>query len=171
MRFHCGVSHPALRPCDSGTRTVFGELARDRFGCGDDALVFGRQKADERNAQERGIERLAVKGLNEDAALVVHAARADLAMDLVAERAPPVYRSFQPMALGGFDGAIEGDPRHHGRMSMALFLAAAFPDAGIRQLPMRLEVLEEHRLHVQRIVFRLDAVEASRMERVHDLAE
>jgi len=37
---------------------VFGEIARDRFGVGDDTLIVRRQKTDQRDAQERRISKI-----------------------------------------------------------------------------------------------------------------
>src|SRR6185437_9041704 len=126
---------------------------------------------DQRNAQQRRVEILAVEGLNKDAAAGIIGALANLGVYGVALSLPGLDRAAQIAALDAAHSAIERHPGHQGGMGVTARRPADFPDAGIGLRPAAFEMIEQHFLDALRIVLGLDVVQRRQIERVHDLAE
>ena len=132
---------------------MLGELVGDRQHRRPHALVVGGQEADQRDQQQRGVERVGLVVLAEDAALA-DAALEDLGLHRVRLRSPARRRArSRPRLAGEPGGAVERDPAHQLRGDVVLGLAARLPDPLVGLVPGRdrgLDLLEDDRRHVAR---------------------
>ena len=107
-----------------------------------DALVAGRQKAHQRQQQQAGIHARRAIGLDEAAALGVHALGADVVVNRVAPACANARCSRLSLGLRAA-GAVERHPGHHLGMDEMLRRAADFPDAFIRLAPDLFQMRQE----------------------------
>ena len=105
--------------------------------------IFGRQKAELRDQQQRGVEVARAVILDKGVALAVIGLVEDLRGDLGAQLLPVAAGAFKAELVDPLDRAVEGDPGHDFREREMPRLAARLPHALIGLLPDRLEVLEQ----------------------------
>src|SRR5690606_30708336 len=125
---------------------VLYEFSLDSLDRAGDARIISGKNSDLWNEKQGGIERIAAIVLDEGVAPGVEAVVADVAMDLVADRAPAIHRTFQAEILAALHRAIEGDPAHQARMGEYAGRTAHLPYAMVRLAPYLLDVLEQHLL-------------------------
>ena len=88
---------------------VLGQLVGDRQHRVADPRVVGRQEAHQRHQQQRGVERVGLVVLDEDAALV-DPVGADVGVDLVGDRAPAALELGVLAQRREPGAAVAGDP-------------------------------------------------------------
>src|SRR4029078_5961671 len=74
--------------------------------------------------------------------LGIETSSADVVMNGVAQRTPPLKWRLEAERLGALDAAVEGDPGHYRRRNIVPACAAALPDAMIGLVPYFGKMLE-----------------------------
>ena len=113
---------------------VLGQLLGDRLHGRPQPLVVPGQEPEDRREEHRGVERVGVVVLPENAA-AVDALGEDVLLDLVRDRGPFLLQVAVAADLGELGGAVEGDPAHQLRRDVLLRLPARLPDALVGLLP------------------------------------
>ena len=108
------------------------------------ARIGGRQHLIHRHRQGGGVEVLGTQRLGKGADLPVVAELEHLALDEIASPPDGGPSDFsQPQGLVELQGAVESNPQHHLRIEVAARPAPRFPDAGIFQLPVLEDVVDD----------------------------
>ena len=105
--------------------------------------VTRREKSDQRNHQQTGVELGTPVILHECVSLLVETLMADFVVYLSTHLAPALDGAWQPKVFDGFDHAIHSDPGHDLRMSKVSLRTAHFPDAVIRLTPRLFQVISQ----------------------------
>ena len=150
---------------------VDAEPLLDRLDRAGDPRVLGRQEADQRQHQERAVERLAAVVLHEAVQPRVEPLAADLGVDPVGDRPPAVGRAGQPEAGHRLRRPVERHPGHHLGVGEVPPRPAHLPDAVVGLGPGLLHELDQLDLQPPGVVERVEVVLARDVERVHHLAE
>src|SRR5207244_3580041 len=111
-----------------------------------------RQEPHERNEQDRGVQRLRLVVLGEDAPLV-DTVFADVVVDLLGPRSPALHGIAVLAQLCEARAAVRRHPAHELRRGEVLGLATYLPDAPVRLAPALesgLHLLYEDRPHALR---------------------
>jgi len=147
------------------------EVLLDRGDGASHPGIIERQKAYGRNQQETRVELRRSVGLNEAAEAGVEAARADLIVNRLAQRAPSGQR---PGESGGFhrpDAPVQCDPGHHLGVDEVAGASPDLPDTFVGALPHRGEVGEERTLERPVCVLRINPASPCLMQRIHHFAK
>ena len=123
------------------------QLVSDRENCGAHALIVGRQEADQRDQQGRGIERNRVVVLDEHATLIDTPCE-DLGAHLLGSALPALREIRLAAELCQTRTAVERDPAHQLRGDVVLRSAACLPDPLVGLAPdppRRLDLVAKHR--------------------------
>src|SRR5437588_2808400 len=139
----------------------------DRLG---HALVLRGKKADQWNEQETRLELLRSVRLHERRERRVVAPVADLRVDLVANLAPAIGGTVEPLFLDRAYRPVECDPAHHLRVREVPSWPSDLPDALVRLPPAGLEITEQLPLQRPGLLFLAEAVDPGLVERVEHLA-
>ena len=105
--------------------------------------VFGRQEANHRHHEQRGVSVLRAVVLHERLQLFVPASLKHIRVDFLSERAPAVQVNFLAKGLGQEYGPVEGEPTHHFGMDEMTHLATDLPHAPIWAVPVVDDGLDE----------------------------
>ena len=113
---------------------VLGQLLGDGEHGVPETLVVAGQEPEDRRQQRRGVERVGLVVLAQDAA-ITDAVLEDVAADLLGRRPPGRLQLGVATDLGQLRGAVERDPAHELRRHVVLRLAPRLPDALVRVPP------------------------------------
>src|SRR5690606_8411036 len=108
--------------------------------------IAGRQKPNEGQQKQAGINLARAIALREISKLSVVSLLADFAMYPCAKFLPLFHGRNELIFGGALDRAIEGDPGHDLRERKMLARTSDLPDAFVRLLPNGFQVLEEFHL-------------------------
>ncbi len=147
------------------------ELGADRVDRADDTRVVGRQEADARHDQQRGVQFPGAVGLGEGVPLGVVALLAHLAVHLVAQFPPAVEVARQlGVLLQGAHGPVRGHPHHHLRVHELAAAAAHLPQPLVRLPPVRPQPVDQRGLDRPDLRLGGQTGVPGQRQRVHDLA-
>src|SRR5437899_1786217 len=116
------------------------QLALDGRDGRQHAWIVPGQKTDVRDQQQSRIHGGRAVVLRERSELFVPALLEDLVAYAVPELAPAVDRPLETELLARTNSPVESHPHHDPRMSEMAWLAADFPDAVVRLVPVLLEL-------------------------------
>src|SRR5690606_7406131 len=108
--------------------------------------------------------------LDEGIATAIETVRADVGVDLVAQRTPALDRPLVPEMLAGPDAPVEGHPAHQPRVRERARRPANLPDAVVGFAPGLLEGDEQRTLQSPGLVERTELGFSRRAQRVHQFA-
>src|SRR5579862_1043657 len=146
------------------------EFSFDRGDRRSYARILRGQETDQRNHQQRRVERFRSVILDERITLRIEATAANVAMNLVAERSPAIDRSIAKAVMNLFHRSIDCHPRHHLRVRKIPARTAHFPDSFIRILPSRFEEIHQPSLQAPGVIITFELVLTCDVQRVDNFA-
>src|SRR5580704_5349028 len=121
------------------------ELVLDSSKRSLDPWIACREKPDERDQQQAGIEPLGAVGLHKTVKIAIETALADLGMNFVGDLPPLLFRFVESSRRHFPRRAIERDPSHHLRVDKVLPPATHFPKTVVWLPPSRRQILQYNR--------------------------
>ena len=133
--------------------------------------VVAGQEAHQRDVEQARVQLPGVVVLGEGAALRVVPALEHLRVHPVAQGAPVVDGSVEPVLLDRLDRPVEGDPDHHPGVGEVAQRTADLPDPVVRLVPVRGQLVDERALQRPALRRLLEPAVAGVLEGDHHLAE
>src|SRR5207249_9352431 len=113
-------------------------LTFNRFDRSTNSLIGKLKEPGERHQEQTRVESIRSVILRKSFFVRAESARANFAMDLIANLPPPtdMFRGRASASLHQFNSAIKSHPRHHFGMGEMFGAAAHFPNSLVRLVPI-----------------------------------